>query len=1049
MNDVGAKNRRLMLQQNTVGDIVISQNNDYIDLNQSALVESQRTSKLCNYKDNNYKCHKQNCNLPLEDDSLPLASQQYQIITQNNKETEPDISYLGQNQSKIQDQNVTQLHNCIDLKLNDSKYSQQQREFIEQMHASNQISKYITPPPTLIRSQTHHPDLQSANQSVFKENNNSAFSKKKYKIQLSKSRLSVGLLKQQNLLVYGKLIKKFISQLQLKTRSYLFHHITQKQFQIISDNSSSYAYYVQKSLIIDDENNSNLFQKIFNSFIGIIKIVLESEQLIICQDSFINVLLELIQIFLNLCFIFIVPIIINFEHFLHFFPCLNFINWYLPIEMILNMNTAFYKRGIQMKKRGKIFQRYVQNDAILDIVIWIIFLLSQALDINQLQYIIVFKIFRLMNKIEELFLKYDRQVKHDIILHIFLLLLIIITFTHTQASIFVNLALTSSPDEENWINQTPEVKTNLDIYITSIYWSNITMTTIGYGDIYPRNNKERLFLAIITILSCCIFGYTMNSIGQILADTSKESRQFKIKMNLLVKQMSKRNLDQILQKRVRNYYEYLHDKKNIFDEESEKLIQDLPQSIRQEVIYDINMKLLNSHKIFQLQFSKQFQQDLSLCMKILKYGPEINIISQNDQVIQQLYFVLEGNLDINMKLESKSISLSVLKKGDMFGQIEFFSQKSSQYAVKTLNVVTIAYIEYQDFINALKNNPQDQEKYYLIKDKINQYKDISALDFQCQGCKRFGHQLFQCKSTNYDYKKNRVVQDYMSLSSNSTMERNQQFNRTRQKKQNQQKFTQREIVCQQQEFYSNNEDLIHKYYLTYKFLQSDNLQGVQDQTFQEIFGDLDNGYQQCAPNTLYELYNGSLQAIEEEQKEVCQKKARTTPPKTALKKNFIFLPPQESKKVSYSVLIQDKNDQNTPNGEVDSQIVGGDNGYKSQSSKKKIESPKVSFSAFPLLDFQNDQNERLNSTNVKINQATLFEKKEDSQLKQLLFTNNFILLADFEKSKIFKVYFPFNNIDLVLQNYKKYQTKKMVQNRKDSIKQAKPQGKYKYKTKID
>ncbi|EAR91050.2 hypothetical protein TTHERM_00429700 (macronuclear) [Tetrahymena thermophila SB210] len=193
MNDVGAKNRRLMLQQNTVGNIVISQNNEYVDLNQSAFVESQQTSKLYNYQTHNYKSSKQNCNLPFEDDSLPLASQKYQIITQNNKETEPDMSYLGQNQSKIQDQNMTQLNNYIDLKINESKYSQQHREIIEQADAINKINKYITPPPTLIRSQSHHPDILSANQSIFKENNNSS-SQKKQKIQLGKSRLTVGML---------------------------------------------------------------------------------------------------------------------------------------------------------------------------------------------------------------------------------------------------------------------------------------------------------------------------------------------------------------------------------------------------------------------------------------------------------------------------------------------------------------------------------------------------------------------------------------------------------------------------------------------------------------------------------------------------------------------------------------------------------------------------------------------------------------------------------------------------------------------------------------
>jgi hypothetical protein len=46
--------------------------------------------------------------------------------------------------------------------------------------------------------------------------------------------------------------------------------------------------------------------------------------------------------------------------------------------------------------------------------------------------------------------------------------------------------------------------------ISCLYWAAITMTTIGYGDITPTNNTEKLFVTIYAIFSSCIFAYIIN-----------------------------------------------------------------------------------------------------------------------------------------------------------------------------------------------------------------------------------------------------------------------------------------------------------------------------------------------------------------------------------------------------------------------------------------------------------------------------------------------------------------------------------------------------------
>lgn len=54
------------------------------------------------------------------------------------------------------------------------------------------------------------------------------------------------------------------------------------------------------------------------------------------------------------------------------------------------------------------------------------------------------------------------------------------------------------------------------IYTNSIYWSVITMLTIGYGDIIPSTNTEKIYVIVVSFIACGIFAYSFNSIGSII-----------------------------------------------------------------------------------------------------------------------------------------------------------------------------------------------------------------------------------------------------------------------------------------------------------------------------------------------------------------------------------------------------------------------------------------------------------------------------------------------------------------------------------------------------
>ncbi|WP_457615699.1 potassium channel family protein [Lutibacter sp.] len=57
-----------------------------------------------------------------------------------------------------------------------------------------------------------------------------------------------------------------------------------------------------------------------------------------------------------------------------------------------------------------------------------------------------------------------------------------------------------------------------DTFIDSLYMTIITMTTVGFGEIHPLNEYEKLFTIFLILISIIVYGYTVSALTEYLAN---------------------------------------------------------------------------------------------------------------------------------------------------------------------------------------------------------------------------------------------------------------------------------------------------------------------------------------------------------------------------------------------------------------------------------------------------------------------------------------------------------------------------------------------------
>lgn len=382
-------------------------------------------------------------------------------------------------------------------------------------------------------------------------------------------------------------------------------------------------------------------------------------------------------------------------------------------DIILNFHTAYYYHGELRSSRKDIVAHYLKTYFMWDIIsiLGIPGILFPTTFWHDLLFFNLLRLYHVpgyMNRIEDYF-QFNKYIGS--IVKLLKLSLIIFIFAHIFACIFYAVTLVET-DEQSWL-QNDDM--NLigrpieDIYIASLYYSITTMATVGYGDIYPRSKLERVVAIAIMIMSSIVFGYTLSSMGSIITDLSNYSSEAREKMRVITKYMNEKGLAKDTQNRIRKYLEFYLDKENTMRTESEDILHFLSDNLKDEIIKEVNAKILCDCYMFSSNFRRKFLYTVSRSLIEKSYGPDEIIFHQNDEGDQSVYFITSGKVDIFY--ERCDMSLQKLSKGHSFGGIAFFSGNPRTSSARSLEFTTVFYLPREKFIQKLVDFPIEKVQF--------------------------------------------------------------------------------------------------------------------------------------------------------------------------------------------------------------------------------------------------------------------------------------------------------------------------------------------------
>ena len=177
-----------------------------------------------------------------------------------------------------------------------------------------------------------------------------------------------------------------------------------------------------------------------------------------------------------------------------------------------------------------------------------------------------------------------------------------------------------------------------------------TVTGVGYGDIVPTTNVQRLYAAATMLLGFSFFGYVVGVVARVIGRRDPATERFQAGVEALAHATRSGALPKELEDRVYEYHWYVW--RNHLDAHEAAWLGALPEPLRAQVSYHLKKDLLDRLGIFR-QAGEDFLLDMVLHLHSLVLTPGDVLFEVGDEG-DEMYLIARGTVEVKDETRTRA-----------------------------------------------------------------------------------------------------------------------------------------------------------------------------------------------------------------------------------------------------------------------------------------------------------------------------------------------------------------------------------------------------------
>ncbi|XP_068428525.1 potassium voltage-gated channel subfamily H member 7-like [Clinocottus analis] len=252
-------------------------------------------------------------------------------------------------------------------------------------------------------------------------------------------------------------------------------------------------------------------------------------------------------------------------------------------------------------------------------------------------------------------------------------------------------------------NSGPSIK---DKYVTALYFTFSSLTSVGFGNVSPNTNSEKIFSICVMLIGSLMYASIFGNVSAIIQRLYSSTARYHAQMLRVREFIRFHQIPNPLRQRLEEYFQHSWAYTNGIDMNT--VLKGFPECLQADICLHLNKSLLDDCKAFQ-GASKGCLRALAMHFKTTHAPPGDTLVHSGD-VLTALYFLSRGSIEIL----KDDIVVAILGKNDIFGEMIHLLAKpgKSNADVRALSYCDLSTIQREDLLEVIDMYPEFADYFF-------------------------------------------------------------------------------------------------------------------------------------------------------------------------------------------------------------------------------------------------------------------------------------------------------------------------------------------------